>query len=362
MMGKAGTPGGCSSTKVDALASAPKGAADLDGAADRWADSNLLRSIEEWIAAQLNKQLDQRVESLHVAQVRPWAMVMRVETSHETFWFKANAEGGAHEPELMRWLQRHGGGMVPETVAAAPDLGWWMAKDAGPTVADAAGPDPVPFETWRQVLVEYAGLQRDLHEPAVGAPPAGLPQCSPRDAPQALAEMLDDRKLLLVGDPRGLTESEHRQLLLLASEFTAWSEELTSEAIPLSIQHDDLTDANVCISSSGLTIIDWADCYVGHPFGSLIFPLRTFREQHRLPVHHPDVVALGDAYLQAWAGTSDIDQLRRIKDLAVRVAVVSKAHSWNRALRGFDRTEMNAYYASPESRWLRKLLSKELPY
>ncbi|WP_411139262.1 phosphotransferase [Streptomyces sp. C10] len=322
----------------------------------------LFVAARDWITERLAARDGRAVESVHRAQVRPWGLVLRVYAAGGTFWFKANAEGGAHEPALMRWLDAQVPGKVPVTVAVDLERRWWLAADAGETLAGRAGSSPVVLSAWRQVLREYAGLQRRLETQVSRIHSVGVPWYSPAKVPLQFAELLDDAGRLLVGDARGLSREEYRELRCMEPVITRWCEELDGAGIPLSIQHDDLSDANVCHNGNGFTIIDWADAHVGHPFGSLIFPLRTFREQHGLPADHPDVIALADIYLEAWGDLSDRESLRHLKDLAVRVAVVSKALSWTRALVGVDRAALNAYYASPEARWLRKLLYGGLPY
>lgn len=190
----------------------------------------------------------------------------------------------------------------------------------------------------------------------------GISWHSPAKASLEFTELLDNAGRLLVRDARGLSCDEYRELRRMEAIVIRWCEELGYSEIPLSIQCDDPSDANVCCNGNGLTAIDWADAHVGYPFGSLIFPLRTFREQHGLPVGHPDVVALADTYLEAWDDLSDRESPRHLKGLVMRVAVVSKALSWTRDLLGLDRAALNAYYASPEACLLRKLLYGGLPY
>jgi hypothetical protein len=346
--------------EIQATASAKK-ATDLDGAADRWMSPKLFDEAYRWIERQLAAK-GHIVDSVTRAQVRPWGLVLRVDSAGKTFWFKANAEGGAHEPALMRWLHEQVPGQVPATVAADPERRWSLAEDAGQALAVHDDESPVSFAVWKDVLTNYATLQRRVETAVRDAPAGSLLWLGPAEAPPALAALLDDDQRLLVGDERGLTRDEHTALWALLPEYTRWCEELAASGIPLTIQHDDLSAANVCQAMNGYTIIDWADAHVAVPFGSLIFPLRTFREEHALPADHPDVMALADVYLAAWTDSLDLVTLRRLMDLAVRVAVVGKALSWSRALKGLDRARLNAYYASPEARWLRKLLHSSLPY
>lgn len=333
-----------------------KTAADLDGSADRWLDPAVTAEITGWAAEQVERHRDTPVREAELVQVRPWGAVYRLTAGGEAHWCKANAEGGAHEPGLMRWLHGLVGDRVPATIASNDARGWWLAVDAGTSLA-ARAPRAIPLAIWQEVLAEYSALQRRVETDVAGAMAAGLPVQGPSEAPEQFAELLDDERLLLVGDPRGLSVGEHAALCALQPEYEAWCSELASANIPITVQHDDLSEANVC-HRDGFAFIDWADAYVGHPFGSTIFPERVFRKQHRLPADHPDVAALRHGYLEAWIDVHDLATLSHLHDLAVRVATAAKARSWTRALHGVPRDRLNSYYASPEARWLRKLLAR----
>ncbi|XVU23578.1 hypothetical protein ACQPZJ_41005 [Actinoplanes sp. CA-054009] len=65
---------------------------------------------------------------------------------------------------------------------------------------------------------------------------------------------------------------------------------------------------------------------VGHPFGSLLVALGVAGQEK--------AERLRDAYLEVWSDLGSARDLRRSASLAVRLARVSKAMAWRRAVEG----------------------------
>jgi hypothetical protein len=189
---------------------------DLQGAGDRWLDPAWLQSVSEWIGGRLAER-GVAVHRLEQVQVRPWGSVVRVAASDGTYWFKGNAEGGALEAVLMPWLHERISDAVPATVAADPVLHWWIAADAGQSMAVAGA--GASLDCWTRALTSYAGLQRRLEPMAAELVALGVPRYDPADLPGLLSRFLDDRALLMVGEEQGLTGEEHAALAALLPAY-----------------------------------------------------------------------------------------------------------------------------------------------
>ncbi len=128
-----------------------------------------------------------------------------------------------------------------------------------------------------------------------------------------------------------------------------WCEELGRSPIPMSIQHDDLHDGNVFADGR---FFDWGDASVQHPFGVLLVSLRVAADNLGVGDDDPALDELRDAYLEPWSDLASRAQLLREAQLAVHVAKVSRALSWQRALADTDSQE----YGDPVTGWLGELL------
>ena len=100
---------------------------------------------------------------------------MRVPTEDGPVWFKANMPVLAHVAAVVSVLARRAPDLVPELIAADPERGWMLQRDAGTRLREAG----LDVSVWEEVLSLYAELQLDAAaDRAVllvsGAPDRGL--------------------------------------------------------------------------------------------------------------------------------------------------------------------------------------------
>lgn len=333
-------------------------AADTDGLIDRWSDLEWRRSVLDWAETAIAEHFRTAAYTARQVQARPWGTVFRLSSGGRTFWLKAYDDSGAIEAAAMQWLHGRFPSAIPAIVAISDRLSCLLLADAGRPLGEAWS--PVPLWAWQAVLLQYGALQRGVEGNAEELVAYGIPFYPPADVPAMLQSMLEDTELLLVGDPRGLSVDEHRLLASSVERFTRAAAELDSAGVPLTVQHDDLSEANVCGDVQTVRFIDWADLHVGHPFASLIFPMRYVEEHHGVGRDDPEYLQVVRPYFGHWAESFDLGTLLRLSQLAAIVGIVTKAESWSRALSGLTRSGMNDYYASPEARWLRKLLTTDV--
>ena len=108
-----------------------------------------------------------------------------------------------------------------------------------------------------------------------------------------------------------------------------WAAELASSGVATTLDHSDLHNQQIFDRGDGrYAVFDWGDASVGHPFTSLLVPLRIVHGQWGAEA----AAGVRDAYLEAWPG--DRDHLRRIAHLACRLGPISRALSWMRIFIG----------------------------
>jgi hypothetical protein len=215
----------------------------------------------------------------------PWATVWR---DGDTWLKRCNAVQ-LHEVPLTVALAARWPDRVPELLEHGDD--WLLLADAG-TPLQALG-DAV--EAWKIALQLYAELQQGEAAHADGHLAAGVP---------------DQRVETLV--ERYETFPDER-LRPFAPRFRELCARLT---LPPTVQHDDLHAGNVFAKDGRVRVLDWGDAVIGHPFTSLVIPLRV----------HADIAGeLQAAYLDAWPS-----EARSELDAALAVGAFTRILSWQR--------------------------------
>ena len=295
--------------------------------ANAWDDPRWQASAHAWVTERLTELGRPPTGPIEEVRARPWSVTHRVTTTAGVAWFKANTPGCAYEAGLAASLARWAPGRVLEPLAVDAPRGWLLTPDAGPTLREVVSADRL-LPTWTAMLQSYAALQCDLsrHTPEMLA--QGVPDHRPERLPARLTALLADPRIQadLGPDRRAAVDK-------LAPDFADWCTELSADAIPATLQHDDLTDANVFPDGRGFRFFDWGDSSVAHPFGSLLVAIGFAAHLLRLDPGAPDLDRLRDAYLEPWTDLAPLPAVRRAAALAVRITRVSKALAWQRALR-----------------------------
>ncbi|GIG87086.1 phosphotransferase family protein [Plantactinospora endophytica] len=281
---------------------------------------------DAWITEALAARGVVATGPVQTVRVRAWSIVRRLETSAGRVWFKANVPTNGFEAAVVEALADRVPELVVPPLAVDRERGWLLGPDGGTILREVAADRPEPAR-WVELLRTYAGLQRAVAPHGDRLVGLGLPDLRPDRMPGALAGLLADPTVRLA-------EPRRAALVALLPEYDRWCAELGADGLPASIQHDDLHDGNVFVGTGGMRFFDWGDACLAHPFGTLLVALNVAADQLGSDPAGPELARLRDAYLEPWTDLCDRTGLLRSVRLALRVAKVGRAVSWQRALRG----------------------------
>jgi hypothetical protein len=289
---------------------------------------------------------------------RPWSRVVRLTTGDGVVFLKVNRGETTYEPALVALLAR----LAPDAVAAplAVAGAWSLTPDGGPTLRDVRGSAPPTVEVMTEVMREYAGLQRVTSTHLEELVAVGVPDLRPATLPAKYDSLLGAAEWIRVGENDGMPPETYARLVAHRPAIVDACERLSASVVPAALQHDDLHDNNVFVSGPAATyrIFDWGDSSVAHPFGTLLISLRSFATAGDLSPDDPAVTRVRDAYLECWTDLAGATELREDARLAVRLAPIGRALSWQRALVDAD-AEDHLEWGESVSRWLAELLDPD---
>jgi hypothetical protein len=249
--------------------------------------------------------------ALEVTRERPWASVGRIATSRGVLWLKASAPATTFEAGIYAVLAEVASEHVLAPVAIDTAHGRVLLPDGGPRLGQELSGNALAA-AMGPALRAYADLQRAA-TPRVGTLlDAGVPDMRPAVLPARL-----DAALAFVPSELAL------RLRPLRAQVAAWCDQLTA-ATP-SLDHNDLHPFNML--DGGRRFYDWGDAVVAHPFACLLMPLGYISELGRDP--RPAL----DAYLDGFADLAPRAELVQTARIAVQLAKIARAHTWERALR-----------------------------
>lgn len=233
------------------------------------------------------------VGDVETASEKAWARVTRVGDA----WLKECAPVQRYEVALTLTLAERWPDRIAPVLAADADRGWLLLADAGTSItvfADA-------IDAWEAAIPLYVELQQRETPHAADFLTQGVPDLR--------AEALPARY-------EGWMEREPR-LAPFAHRFAELCASLTR---PPTLQHDDLHEANVFARDGRITLLDWGDTCVAHPFATMYITCRWVAH------YRGDDVArrIRAAYLDAWG--ADEEELERV----LPVAAFARLLQWER--------------------------------
>ncbi len=319
-----------------------------------WTRAEWVSAAHEWIHDELARLDLTPVGPIEQPHVRPWSTVLRVPTEQGLVWFKASTPALAHEARVIEILAQTRPDNVPRLLALDRTSGWMLQADSGPRLGDTMRDrgDIVRFE---DAMAVYAELQLDVARSSADLIEAGAFDRRLEVLPLEFEELLENRAALKLGTQGGITAGELSDLRSRAPRLQALCSELAMAGIPETIQHDDLSDADVAMADHAYRFFDWGDACVAHPFFAPFIALRVLDMRFDLEPSAPELKRVRAAYLEPWREFGSRAELDHAFEAAQQLAGVCRTLTWHRTL-----LSLGPAYQDPEGDpvvgWLREVL------
>jgi len=332
-----------------------------------WTQTEWLSEVYDWISAAITGAGSRLTSKIEQPRVRPWATVLHAPTNDGMYFFKASMPRLAFEPALTLALRKHHPDVLPEVIAADPERGWMLTRDAGTPLRETIK-SPEDVKRLKDILPRLAEIQQQWLGDDEELLRLGVFDRRVEVLPQKFKRLLADREGLLVGKERGLDEDRYARLLAAIPRYYELCAHLKAYPIGNSIHYDDMHIGNIFLRENEfgqvrVTFSDWGDSAVGHPFFSLIIFLRQLGEAIGLPDEATDtpeglppvLQRARDLYLEIWQKFASQDDLVEAFNLAWRVGMVSRALTWYEILAAMDAAYRPDYAEYPPA-WLKEYL------
>ncbi|MGH9424947.1 MAG: phosphotransferase [Terriglobia bacterium] len=219
---------------------------------------------------------------------------------------------------------------MPELVAVDTARGWMLMRDAGEPLRASIRPTK-DLAPWQPVISLYAEVQLGLAEHVRELLAMGVPDWRLGTLPARYTQLLEDTGSLELAHSGGLTSHEFRRLQDLTPRFTQICAELAAFEIPETLDHGDFHDGNVLLRNGRVTLFDWGDGNLTHPFVSLRTFFVSIENSLKLEDYAftPEMADLLDLYLEPWQRFASKKDLLAAFALSRCVASIVKTLAWH---------------------------------
>lgn len=315
-----------------------------------WQDPEWLKQASDWIRAEAERQSINITDEIEQPHVYPWSTVLCIATDKGMIFYKATAPETVYEAALTQTLAALYPDRMPELLAVDTARGWMLMRDGGDPLRASIRPTQ-DITPWTPVISLFSELQVGLVEHVSELLALGIPDWRLMHLPKLFSQLLMDTDSLLLDKPGRLTSEEFLRVQELTPRFTQICDELASYGIPETINHGDFHDGNVLLRDERVTLFDWGDGCVSHPFVSL----RTFFISIEISLKledyafTPEMSALLDLYLEPWQRFASKEKLLAAYKLSRCVASIVKALTWHKTVSNIEGPLREKYaYIVPE--------------
>lgn len=298
--------------------------------------------IQRWSEETLSSlQYDIQGDSRIVREV-PWSQVYCFSTSKGRVFLKYMDSEFAFEPVLLKYLRDNVTQNVTDVIASNEQLSCFLMRDAGEPLRPILKAE-FNQEPFSRALTLCADIQISCIQHVEQLISLGINDWRLDKIPRFFEAFLTQKEMLLTD---GLLESEIETLQQLAPTMTSISEKLSSFGIPETIEHCDFHDNNILIKDSVMTINDWGDACISHPFFSCVSALESAKRNHK--VRDEELEPALRKYLEKWKSYGTQADLHEAFKLARTIRYFTFALSFSRikSCPGIDRyPQFNGYIA-----------------
>lgn len=255
----------------------------------------------------------------------PWSCVHCFSTSKGRVFLKHMDAEFALEPVVLKYLHDNVTQNVTSVIASNEQLLCFLMKDSGEPLR------PILKTGFRQELFSRAlMLCADIQIACIPHVKKlialGVNDWRLDKIPDLYHEFLNQKEMLKAD---GLTESEIKTLHHLIPTMRSLCQALKAYNIPESIEHCDFHDNNVLIKGDTLTINDWGDACISHPFFSCVSALESAKRNHNL--QEDDLYAnILSTYLDQWQSYGSKNELLEALALARKIRYFMFALNFSR--------------------------------
>jgi len=256
----------------------------------------------------------------------PWSKVFCFHTAYGQIYLKIPAEVFAHESVLFNFLSKEGILHIPKIISYNPSLKCFLMKDAGNPLRENLKKNFDLLLT-SHTLRTYANIQVICIDYVDQLLNVGVNDWRLAKLPSLYNTFITNHTLF---ESEGLNYDEIKQLENLSGTFQILCERLSALGIPETLEQGDFHDNNILVRDQEVTISDFGDASISHPFFSIISFLDSLQRNHSFNKQDPNYIILRNCYLQKWGRFADIDNILKAFDITCQLRPFMFALSFSR--------------------------------
>lgn len=302
----------------------------------------------DWAIDYLEGHNSLTVQAHHKMVETAYSVVYQIATSKGVVYLKQTPEGLSSEPDMLSFLNLQGCFKIPQIMAQNNQLHCFIMTSAGDLSLRQLFDDKIHSDLLIQGVNGFTSIQRTLEHKTEQLFKLGTPDWRLHRLPTLYFQLISNDKLL---KDDGLFRDEIKHLHQLYPQCIQLCETLSTYHIPETINHCDFHENNMLIEkkSGMVSIIDWGETVVSHPFFSLAGFLWNMTYFHKLGESDDIFKTLQAQSLYAWLDVHHEKDLLKALGIAMQLNGVFAALSYQvmyEATQHFSKTVQQAHHGA----------------
>lgn len=287
-----------------------------------------IEQLTEWTNKFLLANRYQLLGSLEEVQITAWSSVRRILTTNGYIYLKKIPNLLSSEPFIIELLHNQFHECVPIIIAVNDELNCFLMKDAGQPFYLLTD-NKLRLNLIRETISKYKYIQNKCTSLTSQFINMGIPDWRLEHLPHLYHQLILQENLLIED---GMSINDIKRLSELINKCMALCDQLSKFSIPETLDHCDLHGGNVLINekTNAVTIIDWGETVITHPFFSLTAFLRSLVEYYNFKENE-----LWDACFEH--NNIERKELEKIISLVKKLEPVYSALAFHRLLMSSDK-------------------------
>lgn len=267
------------------------------------------KSIIDWGSDYFTSIGCELIQSPVILVQTPWSIVVRFITTNGIFYLKQTPPDLFIETNVIKTIQKiMPQSLTPHILSENKELKCFLMESCGDNSLRTKFNGTIDDKSLTQGLTSYLQILRSFEDNIVVLKDIRIPDWRLHRIPDLYVELLAQHEILL---EEGLTHDEMDELLRLVPKIRSLSDTLSEQKVKETLVNGDFNENNLIINikTQQISIIDWGESVIAHPFFSIASHLQSCARRYQLKLNKGVLEKIKQHCLSHWLDVASIEQL-----------------------------------------------------
>ena len=280
---------------------------------------NNQKKLMNWGISALRQKGYMLEQTPEIVVQTPWSTVIRFLTSKGSFYLKQTPPDLFIETKIIKAIQNNmENSLTPRIISQNPDLNCYIMASCGNHSLRTKFNGVIDAELLVQGLKTYIKIIRSSEQNLEIFEKIGMPDWRIHRIPDLFVDFLNKKDMLL---QEGLTQDELDKLIGLVPTIQSICDSISENKIKNTLVNGDFNENNMISNESThhISLIDWGESVITHPFFSIASLLRNNARRYKLDLNGLFLEDIKQKCLSNWLDVASEAELNTIYQSIQRI-------------------------------------------